>query len=84
MSTAAEHAPSDYVVMSEARHPLEGDASAGLVEASLSSRLRGSGVVPAFLEHGVWQYVPPAEVDAHRHKLGYEIVPVYVERPGSD
>lgn len=56
---------------------LEGTASPELVEASLAAG--DAGAVAAYLEAGVWRYVPDSDVEHHERHLGHDVVTVYVE-----
>lgn len=56
---------------------LEGTASPELVAESLSREDQG-GVCAAYLEDGVWRYVPDSEVDHYTRHLGTVVVSVYV------
>lgn len=58
---------------------LEGRPSDELVRESSAV---DTGAVPAYLEHGVWQYCQPSMVDQYERTQGLEVRTVYVEGDG--
>lgn len=57
---------------------LDGDPSDELVrESEAETKRAGTGAVAAYLEDGVWIYVPESEVEAHE-RVGDEVRTVYV------
>ena len=70
--------PADYTVYDyQTGSALDGEASEGLVEASLAAG--GTGAVPAYMEDDVWLPLRSDEVDHYTRQLGYVVRTVYVQ-----